>query len=355
MRNPVLSLCLACFALSAATSRAELPKLSVGTRDLTNTDQGVISREIHAPNQANKPKLSSDKAKVQDNLKVTDASLSADGQTMVVVGSEGEVLVGGFATKKVRARFRTGLGRNLTPLAVSHDGKQLALASRFERVVEIWTDTGKPVASFEIPAQAVSLCFSPADNYLVVGSDEHVSVFDLQSRSTWGTLKLDGSALGVVAVSPDETRIAVGYLFYIAVWNLADDRIDWRQPGGGQTPIRSLAFSPEGKRLVSTHLSPWADVWDVEQGGKIAGFGTEAGCDAAAFLGEEQVLLSRAACGPLVAYDMTGKEVKRHERMVNNVDSLGRTCLTPSGKQAVGLPSSVTSLRELHLWTSPDP
>lgn len=333
---------------------AELPKLAPGSRDLLTTDQGVISREIHEPKGAGLPVRSSDKSPIGNNVKATGVALSDDGATMVVTCAEGEVLVGSATTKKTRARFRTALGRNLAPVAVSADGKRLALASRFEKTVEIWSDQGKPLARFEIPAEAVSLRFSPEGSFLVAGSDEHVSVFDLGAQTLWGTLRVDGAALGAVAVSPDEKLIAVGYLFHVAVWNLADDRIVWRRASVAQTPIRALAFSAQGSRLASCYLSPWVDIWNVEDGNSLGGFSPEAGCDAAAFLDEEQVLVSRGAGGPLVAYSIDGREKTRYERKPVNVEVPSWTTLTPSGKTAVFQPAASCRLEDILLWYKPE-
>src|SRR5206468_7281878 len=86
------------------------------------------------------------------------------------------------------------------------------------------------------------------------------------STAIWGQQEGRSASLNA-AWSPDSRRLAMAYPDNsIHVWDLSRDRVErvWR---GHAEPIRSLAFTNDGKWLVSSSIDRTVRLWPQESSG----------------------------------------------------------------------------------------
>jgi WD40 repeat protein len=186
-------------------------------------------------------------------------------------------------------------------LAFSPDGKTLATAGR-DDVVRLWAAaTGKELAALRHTNRVACLAFSPDSKTLVVGGLGRVKDYynELGCITLWDVAtgrqracltgyeplslgeKVRGTLTGkqrwpltghrgivlAVAVSPDGRTLASGGDDgHIILWDLARGKVrrDLQGDSGGGD-IRSLAFSPDGRRLAWTGINS-VMLWDLAGG-----------------------------------------------------------------------------------------
>jgi WD40 repeat protein len=199
----------------------------------------------------------------------------------------GEIIVWDVANGRELARLNDTMGT--TSVAVSPDNRRVAGSD--SRFITIWElDSGRHNVAFDgvdrvaNPRQYVAaLTYSPDGKRLACGlaNDNYV---DEQGKRPSGTVKvfdadrgtilhtLIGHRLSVwsVAFSPDGKRLVSGSDDNILrVWDM-DTRQQSLEMQGGTT--YKVAYSPDGKRLVSGHRNKSLKMWDAETGRELATF-----------------------------------------------------------------------------------
>ncbi len=126
-------------------------------------------------------------------------------------------------------------------------------------------------------AQVLSVAFTPDGKFLVsAGDDKAVRVWDLRAGKTVRTIR-GRSGLGqegkiyAMALSPDGRWLAVGgwmtrffeHRSHIRLYDFASGELKALLVGHSQV-VNSLAFSPDGKKLISGGPDSIAIVWDIE-------------------------------------------------------------------------------------------
>jgi RNA polymerase sigma factor (sigma-70 family) len=164
--------------------------------------------------------------------------------------------------------------RGVTCLAFSPDGKTLAAGERILRYDEVeltsrvllWDAmSGKKLREFPAHKYAVdSLAFSP-DGLILASTgtfNKSVSLWDVETGK--GLLELPcASPFGVAVFSPDGKTLAWGSSAGdVWLWETATKKLR-RKFSGHSTSVKSLAFSPDGRALVSASQDTTAMVWDV--------------------------------------------------------------------------------------------
>lgn len=119
------------------------------------------------------------------------------------------------------------------------------------------------------PKNASHLIFRPDGQEVAVthGDSEAIDFVSTSSGEVTKSLPGGGYGLGTAAYSTDGRLLAAGsYPFgTIKVWDLAS--MKEKVTLYGQSPVQSVAFSPDGKRLAAT--SGELRVWDVANGAEI--------------------------------------------------------------------------------------
>ncbi|CUA73061.1 putative WD repeat-containing protein all2124 [Nostoc sp, PCC 7120] [Rhizoctonia solani] len=200
---------------------------------------------------------------------------SSNGRFFAAGTGDGQIIIWDAASCRV----------TIDPIA-AHDGMIRAIAfspnetricsGSFDKTLCIWdVENGQLVAG---PLQGYighiyTVDYSPDGLWLVSGSmDGAVSIW---STDTWkqqgNTLSEPGQKVYSVAFSPDSTTFAVAHLKVIYIRDLLSGQRIGNPLEGHTESITSLAFLPDGKRLVSGSYDCTICVWDVSRGQVVFG------------------------------------------------------------------------------------
>lgn len=205
-------------------------------------------------------------------------SVSRDGSRAVTVGLPPDNAVHVWDTRSGRlvSRFEgKGLTRSAT---LSPDGSRVIRGALAPNAIEAWDATrGRLVASLDdSPGVFSAASFSPdGDRVIATTADGPVPVWDMRSPKPARLLRpraqafldqvvsVDWSPNGDLAAVADRNDTGVVRLFGVVG---GDIRAELRH--GGE--VRHVAFSRDGRWLVTAGMQPTARVWDVSSGRQVA-------------------------------------------------------------------------------------
>ena len=160
-------------------------------------------------------------------------------------------------------------------VAFSPDGARVAACDYDKPFTLHDAATGKKFRSFDAPGGPTSLLVISRDGRTLVAShgNQTVSRWDVATGKRWGEVikhpanYTEGNlhAHVPVALSPDGTLLAtggVGRETTVRLWDVATGKELARLPGHA-LGVKTLVFSPDGKRLLSGSGDSTALVWDV--------------------------------------------------------------------------------------------
>ena len=277
-------------------------------------------------------------------------AFSADG-TRLASGSDGAIKIWD-ATTGQEVRSIEGPFGAITGLAFSPDGKWLAAGSQ-DSAGRVWdATTGQEIFTLKGHTSPVwSVSFSPDGKRLATGSkDSTVKVWDLTTGKEIGTFKGHRGDVWSVVYSPDGTRLASGSADKtVKVW-------DATAPEEGRTIkahsgfIGAIAFSPDGQRLASASgdhdwdegknemiIKPGADqvhLWDVATRQRILSLKSPSGFGGkVAFSPDGKHLVTDSQDGMIRIWDAgTGQEVRSFQ---GHTSAVGNLAFSPDGKVVV--------------------
>ncbi len=140
-------------------------------------------------------------------------------------------------------------------MAFNSDETLLATAQRGRSVVSLWNLENGSARTLDIADGAVtSLAFSPVKYTLAVGTS--AGTIELWEEPGWPTLgrriNKPGEAGWGASISPDAKLLAAGGRnATIVLWDLVDNHMIHEAFSGHEKSLRSVAFSRNGKRMVS--------------------------------------------------------------------------------------------------------
>lgn len=233
-------------------------------------------------------------------------------------------------------------------VAFSPDGLRIA-SGHFDGTLRLWNAAnGMPVgAPMKLHGSLVSsLAFSPDGRRIVAGSwDNTLQLWDTASGTPIGN-PLNGhtNLVTSVAFSPDGRRIVSGsWDNTLRLWDAASGTPVGEPLKGHTDNVRSVAFSPDGQRIVSVGLDAlwW---WDAVTGAHV-GEPVKKAANAVAFSPNGKHIVTGHLNKTLQIWDATsgapiGEAMKGHTHYVNSV------AYSPDGQRIV----SASNDQTLRLW-----
>ncbi len=216
---------------------------------------------------------------------VTDVSFSFDGRTLAAGYEDGSVLLWEVPSGRLLQRL-DGHSDEITSVEFSPVENFLATAGD-DSLIILWDLDNEPVEKTQLighEKSVLSLAFSPDGRTLASGGvDDGIFLWDVDSGSHSGDPLEGDDSIQAIAFSPDGKILAFGNCSErqslsfcakndIRLMDSATGEILVGPISNGDGSITSLAFSPNGKRLVtSSNLDEEILVWDIPA--EIGNFG----------------------------------------------------------------------------------
>jgi WD40 repeat protein len=190
---------------------------------------------------------------------VRSVAFSHDGKLLAAAGGfpaqRGEVQIWDVDARKLVATIK-GHHDCIYAVAFSPDGKTLATAS-YDKLIKLWNPTtGEEIRTLKDHIDAVyDLVFTPDGRHLISASaDRAVKVWDPATGERLYSMSDATDGVNTVAVDPTGKLIAAGgYDKTIRIWSLGERSGTLKTSLiAHEDTILRLAFSPDGKTLIST-------------------------------------------------------------------------------------------------------
>ena len=192
-------------------------------------------------------------------------AFAPDGSRLVTGDGDGLVRIWDAGTGEVVRDLRTGSGA-VWEVAFSPDGAWV-LAGK-DNVLRLWdSGTGKVVR--ELPGDfrwVHAVAFSPDSSRMVIGGEDSAWVYDVQSWQVVRELPATNGWVNAVAFSPDGTHIVTSSGAVLHVWNAKGDAV--RELHGCTRWVNAVACSRDGNRIVASERES-ARIWDSDSGEQL--------------------------------------------------------------------------------------
>jgi WD40 repeat protein len=210
---------------------------------------------------------------------VWSVALTVDGTSIVTTCGDTRARVWGLDGKPIAT-----LEHRQAVTSAAFDGRGARVVTGGASTVTVWDLGGKAIVStFEQPELNV-LILSPDGTRVVTGSGQNDTTGVASSAHVWdaargtvlATLDVTADSVTRAAFSPDGALVAIGgWGDTVKIFD-ANGALHTKlagATGGGNTGVMSLAFSPDGKRLLTAAQERVARVWDVDSGELVAVLG----------------------------------------------------------------------------------
>jgi WD40 repeat protein len=202
-------------------------------------------------------------------------AFSPDSQHVVSGGWEGKVQIWDIKTGTLIRTLPTGHQGGVESVAFSPDGQRIFNGGH--NTVQIWdVKTGTLLKTIltghkgEVSSVAVSL----DGQHIVSGGEKMVQIWDAKTGAQIGQSLTDDDAtadIRSVAFSPDGQRIvsANGDANTVRIWNTKTGASLGNPLVGHEGAVNSVVFSPDGQRIISGSSDHTLRIWDVKTGEQL--------------------------------------------------------------------------------------
>jgi WD40 repeat protein len=229
--------------------------------------------------------------------------------------------------------------------AFSPDGKTVVVTVGIDPGVQLWdVAAGKLIR--KLKAQTFRLTFSPDGKLLASAGDNRIMLTDVQSGEEIGRLEAKMDLAMSLAFTPDgKTLLSGNQDGKVRAWDVESKKLR-RQLDAHMWMIRDMALSHDGKTVAVGTVYNTLRLWDVATGKELFEKyqGHDAQVNAVAFSPDGQVLASGGDNQQIRLWDpITGKQLQRIKSSARAI------AFTPDGKQLASLWTYNNAIR---LWNA---
>jgi WD40 repeat protein len=164
-------------------------------------------------------------------------TFSPNGERMAAAGRNGKIRIWNVADGSSQKDIDTD-NRRIHAMAFSPDGRWLAAAGTSPSIHVLDSSTGQPVMSLATrPAKVYSLAFLDNRRLATGGTDNRVTIWDLQSqRAVSQLVGHTGTVAALACDASGNVLVSGSYDTTLRIWNLVDKQIPAtasRNPDGG--------------------------------------------------------------------------------------------------------------------------
>ncbi|HEX4414101.1 MAG TPA: c-type cytochrome domain-containing protein, partial [Lacipirellulaceae bacterium] len=249
-----------------------------------------------------------------------------------------------------------GVHAYLTSLALSPDGKRLALGS-YQHVELVDAATKQLRATTDdLPGKVMAVAFSSDGSRFVAASGLAglygvATICKSDDGSIIAQIKGHRDAIYDAQFSPNGQLLATcSYDRVVDLWNVADGKLI-RSMTGHNGAVYHLAFSPDGSVLASASADATVKLWSVKTGERLDTLGQAEGEQfAAVFTPESNSVLAGGADRQLRQWAFVSRDKPATNPLTASrtahASTILKLAITPNGKYAV----TASQGRELVLW-----
>jgi len=262
-------------------------------------------------------------------------AVSPDGRRLAVGDDAGVVQVWDLEIDAQPLLFR-GHTHQVWALAFSPDSSKLISADRSGEIRAWNLATGALEQKFQGHDSAIwSLALTPGDGRLVTAGENEVRVWDTADYSLLATLPQNNGSTTRAALSPDGQHLAVASsVGVVEIWDLDTNRVTQRITADDNL-VWSVRFSPDSKHLATASSDEVVALWDVATGKQSALFTDQTGgATDVAFLADGVTIVATDRRGGLHFWDSrTGRRLS--ETLRAHKGASWRLKIHPDGQRFV--------------------
>ena len=207
----------------------------------------------------------------RQSIRVHDGAvngMAANGE-MLVTGSDDNTLRLWNGNGEPMAAPFQGHTDSVLSVDISQDG-QTIVSGGADTTVRLWDPQGGAIATLEAHQEPVNAVAIHPTQSLMASAGETIRLWDLQGNPVGLPIEGHEETINTVAFTPDGQRLISGSDDRtIRIWDLQGNPVG--PPIEGHTDdVNAIAFSPDGQRFVSTSRDQTLRLWDID-GSPMAG------------------------------------------------------------------------------------